>query len=222
MPQTAFHLCGEMPQITFRDLAIPTKKAKPFNDPAWVFELKHDGYRLLLSKRGEEVSLTSRRGNSLTGWFPEIAEELRKLPDGVVDGELVMLDAAGKPEFHRLRGRCAMKDPKRIEAEARAHPAAVFAFDLLESEGKDVRALPLLKRKTLLQKHLRRAKRICYCQHVGEVGERLFHKAEELRLEGIIAKKADSPYSRGRTQSWLKIKTKAGEAIDEERARWNE
>jgi ATP-dependent DNA ligase len=91
------------------------------------------------------------------------------------------------------RGRCAIRDAKRIAAAAKAHPAAIFAFDLLELEGKDIRSVPLLRRKALLQRELRRSHRICCCQHVGEIGERQFQKAEELGLEGIIAKKADSP-----------------------------
>lgn len=82
--------------------------------------------------------------------------------------------------------------------------------------------MPLLKRKALLQRELKVVERLCYCQHVGEVGERLFQKADELGLEGIIAKKADSPYRRGRTPNWVKIKTPWGKDIDEERAKWNE
>src|SRR5437762_10398261 len=91
-------------------------------------------------------------GNDLLPWFPEIAAELVELPDVVIDGELVMLDKEGKPEFHKLRGRCAIRDPLRIMAAAQARPAAIFAFDLLYWAGKDYRAQPLLKRKALLQR----------------------------------------------------------------------
>jgi ATP-dependent DNA ligase len=72
-------------------------------------------------------------------------------------------------------------------------PAAVFAFDLLQLRGKDLRALPLLKRKALLQRELLRTERIVYCQHVGESGEKLFLAADQLGLEGVIGKKADCP-----------------------------
>src|SRR6185312_14656271 len=149
--------------ITHRDLTAPTLKAKPFNDPNWVWELKHDGYRPLLIKDGERSSMLTRRGNDLLHLFPEIAADLRKLPDLALDGELVMLDAKGKPEFHQLRGRCAIRDPGSIGKAAARKPAAVFAFDLLELRGKDLRQLPLLKRKAALEKELKLTERIVYC-----------------------------------------------------------
>src|SRR6185436_8401630 len=89
--------------VSHRDLAAPSIKAKPFNDPGWIWELKHDGYRALLIKEGEHASMLTRRGNDLLSLFPEIAADLRKLPDIAIDGELVMLDEKGKPEFHQLR-----------------------------------------------------------------------------------------------------------------------
>jgi ATP-dependent DNA ligase len=140
-------MASKWPRITHRDLTAPTNKAKPFNDPAWIWELKHDGYRALLIKDGERTSMLTRRGNDLVALFPEIAADLRELPDIAIDGELVMLDEKGKPEFHQLRGRCAIRDPGRIGMAASSKPAAVFAFDVLQLRGKDLRALPLLKRK---------------------------------------------------------------------------
>jgi bifunctional non-homologous end joining protein LigD len=171
-------------------------KAKPFNDPAWIWELKHDGYRALLIRDGDRLSLQTRKGNDLLHFFPEIAADLRTLPDLALDGELVMLDANGKPEFHQLRGRCAMRDPQRIGVAASAKPDAVFAFDLLQLRGKDLRALPLLKRKATLEKVLEKTQRIVYCKHIGESGEKLFQAADQLGLEGVIGKKADSAYLR--------------------------
>jgi bifunctional non-homologous end joining protein LigD len=135
---------------------------------------------------------------------------------------IVMLDENGKPEFQQLRGRCAIRDPDRIGRAAVSKPAAVFAFDVLELRGKDLRQLPLVKRKAMLQRELRRTERIVYCQHVGESGEKLFQAADQLGLEGVIGKKADSPYRAGRTANWVKVKTAHGRHVDEERAKWNE
>src|SRR5688572_10108136 len=134
--------------ITHRDLTAPTPKAKPFNDPAWIWEFKHDGYRALLIRDAERVSLQTRKGNELQ-FFPEIAADLRKLPDIAIDAELVMLDENGKPEFQQLRGRCAIRDPDRIGRAAASKPAAVFAFDVLQLRGKDLRPLPLVKKAML-------------------------------------------------------------------------
>ena len=210
--------------ITHRDLAAPLNKAKAFDHPDWVWELKHDGYRAMLIREGDRVRLLTRKGNDLIKFFPEIAADLERLPDAVIDGELVMLNADGKPEFQALRGRCAMRLPGAIALASVSKPAAVFAFDLLQLEGKDLRALPLLKRKAALQKELKRARtqRIVYTLHVGENGEKLLQAADQLGLEGVIGKKAHSRYPRGRTQLWVKVKTRHGRHIDEERAKWNE
>ena len=115
-----------------------------------------------------------------------------------------------------------MRDPTAIAIVSRTRPAVVFAFDLLYSAGKDYRTQPLLKRKAQLRKLVKPLKRICYCQHIGENGERLFAEADRLGLEGIIGKKADSLYRRGVTPDWVKIKTVHGRHIDKERAKWNE
>jgi ATP-dependent DNA ligase len=126
------------------------------------------------------------------------------------------------PEFHQLRGRCAIRDSHSIGVAASSKPAAVFAFDLLQLRGKDLRALPLLKRKAALAKALKRTQRIVYCKHLGESGEKLFQAADQLGLEGVIGKRADSPYVRGRTANWVKVKTSHGRHLDEERAKWYE
>lgn len=207
--------------ITHQDLAAPTSRAKAFTDPGWVWELKHDGYRALLVKDGAQIRMLTRKGNELIQFFPEIAGDLRKLPDIAIDGELVMLDAQGKPEFHQLRGRCAIRDPERVARAAVSKPAAVFAFDVLLLRGKDLRSLPLLKRKALLQNEMQGLERIVYCQHIGENGEKLLQAADQLGLEGVIGKKADSRYPRGRTPLWVKVKTLHGRHIDEERTDWN-
>jgi ATP-dependent DNA ligase len=86
--------------IAHRDLTAPTPKAKPFDAAGWIWELNHDGYRALLIKEGERINLFTRRGNDLLSFFPEIAAELRTLSDCAIDGELVMLDETGKPQFH--------------------------------------------------------------------------------------------------------------------------
>jgi bifunctional non-homologous end joining protein LigD len=208
--------------ISYKDLPAPTLVRAPFTRAGWVFELKYDGFRVLAGKDGGQVTLLSRRGTNLLPNYPEVAACLRTLPDLAIDGELVVLDEHGHPQFERLSRRLRLKRPDLIDRASIAEPAAIFAFDLMRFKGKDLRRQPLLTRKALLKSTLERSERIRYTQHIGEEGERLFRMASELGVEGIVAKRADSAYPRGRTSDWLKIKTGAGRAIDKERAKWNE
>lgn len=211
-----------LPAITHRDLTLITERRRPFSEKGWIFELKYDGFRCLATHAAGVVSLLTRNGTELAERFPELVAAMTALPDLVLDGELVVLDAQGRPRFERLRRRAAMRVPSSIARAARVDAAAVFAFDLLWLAGRDLRALPLLRRKAALQKALGRAERIRYLTHVGEQGERLYEAAAGLDLEGIVAKRADAPYRAGRSRDWVKIKTPAGRQVDEERAKWNE
>ena len=196
--------------------------AQPFDRPGWIFELKYDGFRVLAGRKAKQPLLTSRRGTDLLPCYPEIRACLAELPELLMDGELVVLDAHGRSDFQTLRRRLALKRPTSVDDAAKRTPAAIFAFDLLELRAKDVRPLPLLKRKALLKEALRGSERVRYLDHVGESGHRLFQAAEELGLEGIVAKHGGAPYRRGRASGWVKIKTATGRAIDEQRAKWNE
>jgi bifunctional non-homologous end joining protein LigD len=207
-------------------LATPARK--PFDRPGWIFEIKYDGFRVLAMRDETGVRLLSRRGNDLTPAFPEIVACLLEWsgpaasPDVVLDGELVVLDDTGKPDFERLRRRALLKKRPSIEYAAKADPAALFAFDVLVVGGKDVRKLPLLKRKDALQSVLAGSQRIRPVQHVGEGGTRLYEAACGLGLEGIVAKRADAPYKAGRSNDWVKIRTPAGRHAQEKRSEeWN-
>jgi len=95
--------------------------------------------------------------------------------------------------------------------------AAIFAFDLLQLAGEDLRPLPLIKRKAILQKVLWGSVRIRYLQHIDEVGEALYRSIAEAGLEGMVAKRATAPYRAGRSCYWLKVKTPAFKAIEQRR-----
>ena len=213
---------GQRTRISHRDLAMLAPVARPFSRPRWIFELKYDGFRVLAGRKDKQPLLRSRRGTDLLPCYPEVGACLEELPEMLVDGELVVLDAHGRSDFETLRRRLALKRPTSVEYAAKRTPAAIFAFDLLELRSKDVRALPLLKRKALLKEVLRDSERIRYLDHVGESGHRLFQIAEELGLEGIVAKHGGARYRRGRASGWVKVKTATGRAIDAERAKWNE
>jgi bifunctional non-homologous end joining protein LigD len=191
------------------DLMLATSKERPFTKEGWVFELKYDGYRLLAERVAREPFLRSRAGHDLTHTFPEIARAVRGLPfEGLVlDGEVVVHDAEGLPSFSRLqrRGRILKRlDALKASVEL---PAVYYAFDLLAVEGLDVRALPLLKRKELLREVLPSVGPIRYSDHIRVAGEAMFKRVTGMRLEGIVAKKADAPYRGGRSSHWVKVRT---------------
>jgi bifunctional non-homologous end joining protein LigD len=191
------------------DLMLATSREEPFSREGWVFELKYDGYRLLAERVAREPFLRSRAGHDLTHTFPEIARAVRGLPfEGLVlDGEVVVHDAEGLPSFSRLqrRGRIVKRlDALRASVEL---PATYYAFDLLSVEGFDTRTLPLMERKEILREVLPSVGPIRYSDHIPTAGEAMFEQVTGMRLEGIVAKKADAPYRGGRSLHWVKVRT---------------
>ncbi len=180
----------------------------PFSRPGWVFEIKYDGYRLLGEVGGGAARLLSRNGNDLTHVFPEVALVLAKLPYStlVLDGEVVVNDAAGLPSFRLIQKRGRLQREPDIARAAVALPATYYAFDLLAFEGYDVRGLPLLERKALLRKVLPAAGPVRYSDHIAEQGEAMFRHIVGLGIEGMVAKRTDSIYVGGRSRSWLKVR----------------
>ena len=189
------------------ELMLAESRDEPFSEPGWLFELKYDGYRLLAGRSGGQPQLLFRRGRDASDLFPELVSALQRFPFQrfVLDGELVVLDEAGIPNFQRLQKRSQLsrvEDIRRLGAEL---PATLFAFDLLGWEEFDLRPLPLSIRKQLLRRLLPLAGPIRFADHVEERGKELFEQVRQLGLEGIIAKKADAPYRAGRSSSWLKL-----------------
>jgi len=191
------------------ELMLATPAEEPFTREGWVFELKYDGYRLLAERSGREPYLRSRAGHDLTLTFPEIARAVRGLPlEGLVlDGEVVVHDGEGLPSFSRLqkRGRILNKaDALRASVEL---PAIYYAFDLLALEGYDLRGLALLDRKALLRDVLPTVGPIRFSDHIAVQGEAMYAQVGQMRLEGIVGKKADAPYRGGRSPHWVKVRT---------------
>lgn len=188
---------------------LATLADKAFDDPDWLFEIKWDGVRALATVRpGRPPSLRSRTGKDLLVQFPELADLGRafsSLPV-VVDGELVSLDRYGRSSFQRLQPRLNRRsaDP----ALERSVPVTYVIFDLLYAGTRDLRAARLEDRKARLQHLLRDgAAQVMLSKHVDGAGKRLFAFARQHKLEGIIAKRRDSPYLERRARTWLKIKT---------------
>ncbi len=189
------------------ELALAQPIERPFTRDGWAFELKLDGFRLLAERIQGRVRLLLRRGRDATAQFPEIAASLAAVPGGdfIVDGELVVQDAAGRPIFQDLLKRGSLSSPREIEAARRAHPAAYFVFDLLMDDGADLRGLPLRARKAHLAARIAKADRLVPVDFVERDGEALFEVVRAQQLEGLVAKELAAPYVGGRRGSWLKL-----------------
>jgi bifunctional non-homologous end joining protein LigD len=176
-----------------------TLAEKPFKQAGWLFEIKWDGYRAIASKKKAELELYSRTGQDFAKKYPPISKALQKLDhDFILDGEIVVIDKDGQSHFEWLQNW--RDDPQGI--------LTYCVFDLLWLDGHDLRTMPLTERKRLLAKLLPKNSPIRYSDHVEEDGEELFKLMREQGMEGIVAKKADSPYKEGRRgNDWLKIKT---------------
>lgn len=180
----------------------------PFSAPGWVFELKYDGYRLLAARDGAgQAQLRYRSGLDATALFPDLATAVRALPYAglILDGEVVVLDEAGRPDFHRLQKRGRQQRRSDIERATVELPATLFVFDVLGFEDFDLRALPLLERKAILRELLPRSGPLRYSDHIDTRGEEFFAQVSAMGLEGVLAKKADSPYVQKRSAQWLKM-----------------
>jgi bifunctional non-homologous end joining protein LigD len=193
-------------------LMLAETQDRPFTAAGWLFELKLDGYRAL-AVREKAPQLLSRNANDLTPCFPEIAQALRALPFDrlLLDGELVALDPAGRPNFQRLQQRAQLRRSLDIRHAMVECPVTFYAFDLLGFEDFDLRSLPLSDRKALLRKVVPPAGVIRFLDHFERDGEVLYQQVQKLGLEGIVGKRADSPYKAGRSAIWVKIRTRRTE-----------
>ena len=182
---------------------------KPPSGSNWVHEIKFDGYRVQMRIENREATLRTRKGLDWTKKFSAIARQATKLPDAVIDGEVVALDHDGHPSFASLQA--ALSDEKTDNL-------IFFAFDLLFAGDEDLRSLPLSERKKQLQlllngKRKRDEGTIRYVEHFESNGNAIMESARALSLEGIVSKKMTAPYRSGRSESWTKAKVRAGHEV---------
>jgi bifunctional non-homologous end joining protein LigD len=178
------------------------------SDPQWRYEPKLDGYRVIAYVRGADVQLKSRRGLELTSFFPELTEELagQAIEQMVLDGEIVALDAAGRPSFNALQNRAQLKTPAEIAAARRDSPVVLVCFDLLHFAGLNLRGVPYRARRRYLAQCLLPSAHL-QLVHCSDNGPELYRVAVGHGFEGVVAKRTDSTYQPGkRSRAWLKIK----------------
>ena len=171
--------------------------------PEWLHELKFDGYRALAIKNGGIVQLRSRNDHDFNGRYPGIVSALAAMPDEtVIDGEVVALDADGKPSFNLLQNYAAGAD------------IHFFIFDVLVLKGKDVMGEPLIKRRELLEQRVfpRMTEPIRYSPVLEASLKDLIQSVKVQGLEGLVAKRRDSRYEPGqRSGAWQKIRVNRGQ-----------
>src|SRR5258707_7255574 len=174
---------------------IPTKAAKVPDRPEWIHEIKHDGYRLIVQREGKRARLFTRNGHDWSDRFPLITEAAlrNRNPSFVIDGEAVLLGGDGRSDFNGLHSR-------RHDEEVQ-----FYAFDILVSDGEDLRKLPLSMRKTNLARLLARRVDGIFLSDFeqGEIGPDLFRHACLLGLEGMVSKHRDSTYRGGKFRHWI-------------------
>ena len=175
----------------------------PPEGDGWLHEIKLDGYRVLAHTENKKTILYTRRGNDWTNTFAPIAKAISELPAKTLwlDGEVVVMRPDGTSSFQDLQDALSLGKDTEL---------SYFIFDLMYLDGQDLRDVPLIDRKKILEELLNSEggpkSPLFYCDHVRGRGRAFFDNACEFRLEGIISKAADSTYASARAKTWLKIK----------------
>ncbi|WP_434970216.1 ATP-dependent DNA ligase [Microbacterium sp. bgisy207] len=172
----------------------------------WV-EMKWDGIRAVGTWDGRELTLRARSGNDLTAAYPDLQDARLGDAPCIVDGEIVALDAGGRPSFPLLQKRMNLANPVEITREAARTPVRYYLFDLLQIDGQDATALPLADRRALLERLADGAGDRITVPPVFDDLDATLAAAREAALEGLVVKNPDSRYRSGeRSADWLKIK----------------
>jgi bifunctional non-homologous end joining protein LigD len=188
--------------------------AKPGDVPEsgsgeWAYEIKWDGVRVLSYADHGKWSMLSRRLEDVTPRYPELGAIAEALADhaAVLDGEVVALDAEGRPRFQLIQSRMGLTSPAAVKARMQEQPVDYVIFDLLHLDGRRVRDLPYLQRRELLEGLGLDGQRWRTPRYRLDGGAELLEAARRQGLEGIVAKRAESPYRPGkRTSEWIKTR----------------
>ncbi len=198
---------AEMPKIVAPMLAELGKGDPPPGDE-WLFEIKWDGVRSICFIDAGELRMISRNGNSIDKQYPELSVLPHQVSarQAILDGEIAALDVRGVPSFERLQNRMHLADASAIARLARSSPVTLFVFDLLYLDGHDLRSVPLIERKKLLEEILEPGDGIRYSQHFAGHGAEVMEAARQQGLEGVVGKRARSRYESRRSADWVKWK----------------
>ncbi|CAB3784169.1 DNA ligase [Pararobbsia alpina] len=188
--------------IEASDLMIAAAHKTPFSDPEFLFEWKYDGYRCLVRK-GDRIELISRNGNSLNASFPDVVDAVAAVPGSFVWDSELTVDDARAASFQHLQTRA--RTTRNARAAARKHPARFYVFDMLATT-RDIRGLPLIERKRFLRDSFDDSDALVYASGIVGAGLEVFELVKRHGFEGMVAKRLQSTYQKGRSRDWLKIK----------------
>ncbi|WP_236835078.1 non-homologous end-joining DNA ligase [Blastococcus sp. KM273129] len=194
-------------------LAVPGEL--PADDDGWGYEFKWDGVRAVAGVRDGRLVLASRKGGDITVRYPEVARLPGALAgrDVVVDGEIVLMDARGRPDFGALQSRMHRTGPE-VSRLAAAAPVTYLVFDLLALDGTDLRGRPYGERRALLDDLAPAGGRWVVTPWFPGSGAQVRAASEENGLEGIVAKRLASPYRDGaRSPEWRKVKNVSTQSV---------
>lgn len=190
---------------------LASSAPEPFDDPGWYFEPKWDGLRVLAFVQDGTVRLLNRSLRPVQDRYPELVAALARLPSCVLDGEVIAPDESGRPDFARLQRRMHLTDRAEVKRAALEVPVRYVVFDVLYWAGKDLRARPFEQRRQVLEQ-VPLEPPLLRGESVRGEGTALFAAAQQLGLEGVVAKRADSPYQPGvRSDRWVKVKARQTE-----------
>jgi bifunctional non-homologous end joining protein LigD len=190
-------------------------KGDPPTSADWLFEVKWDGVRALCYLENGKVRMVSRNGNAIDRQYPELSILPHHInaTSAILDAEIAALDARGVPSFELLQRRINIAEASAIATLARKDPVVLFVFDLLYLDGHDLRGVPLIERKRLLQQILKPGDGINYSNHFEGNGPDLLAAARQQGLEGIVGKRANSLYESRRGSDWVKWKVTASSSF---------
>ncbi len=194
---------------------LATLRAEPPEGPHWWFEVKWDGVRALAyatkDGRARRVRMVSRRGHEINRQYPEIVEALKDVdgPSLVLDGEIVVLDEAGRARFDRLQQRINLTDEKEVRQAAVAQPVVYYVFDILYVNGHSLLHTPFVKRREILRALLPQGQALRLSETIQGEGRAVFEAARDHGIEGVVGKRWDSLYMPGsRSSAWVKVKVR--------------
>ncbi|WP_322972554.1 ATP-dependent DNA ligase [Pseudalkalibacillus salsuginis] len=185
-------------------MLLQTSK-KAFNDPDYIYEMKLDGFRGIFSQMNGTTTLYTRHNNIVTDRFPEFLNVPIK-EDIVLDGEVVCFNPLTKQvDFEGVMERFLTKNKQRITQRAIAQPVNYVVFDILFYKGKDLRNLPLMERKAILDEVIKDNQTFSKIRYIEGDGESYFEVIKKANIEGMVAKYKNSVYQPIRSSHWLKV-----------------